>query len=343
MIEFALPWILLLLPLPLLAWWLLPPAPANDGGALRVPFYGAVSRLPRGTRSGGRRARVALAAKVLAWLLLVIAGAQPRWVGEPRQVETHGRDLMLALDLSGSMAAEDFDLNGYAVDRLSVVKAVAREFVRQREGDRVGLVLFGTRAYLQAPLTTDLDTVIDLLDEGEIGLAGEETAIGDAIGLAVKRLRDRPSEERVLVLLSDGASNVGALEPLRAAEIAAREGVRIYTIGVGSGGRSVQTPLGTVAIGASELDEETLAEVADTTGGAYFRARDTAGLVRVYQQIDALEPTAGESATVRPLRALFHWPLAGALLVALALTLPTALREVGPHVTPSQGERTVRS
>lgn len=327
MIELGLPLALLLLPLPVLVRWLLPPAP-ESGGALRVPFYRTLAGLPSGGVERGALKRLTLAAKVLAWVLLVIACAQPRWIGEPQSVETQGRDLMLAIDLSGSMAAEDFDLGGRAADRLSVVKAVAREFVRAREGDRVGLLLFGTRAYVQAPLTTDRDTVIALLDESAIGLAGEETAIGDVIGLAVKRMRERPSEERVLVLLSDGASNVGALDPARAAELAALEGVRIYTIGVGSGGRSVQTPLGPISLGGADLDEKTLAEIAETTGGAYFRARDTAGLVNVYRQIDALEPTAGDDATVRPMRALFHWPLGLALAIALGLILPPAVREL---------------
>lgn len=317
MIDFALPWAFLLLPLPLLAYWLLPPAREGRAGALCIPFYGSLSRLPCAGAGSAARARTALALKSAAWVLLVVAAAQPRWLGEPQAVASQGRDLMLALDLSGSMATPDFDISGRPVDRLTVVDAVARSFVEQREGDRIGLILFGTRAFLQAPLTFDRSTVAQMLDEAEIGLAGEETAIGDAIGLAVKHLRDRPAEERVLVLLSDGASNAGVLDPEKAAEIAAREKVRIHSIGIGSGDAFVRTPFGVQRVGGgAEPDEATLQKIAELTGGSYFRARDTEALVDVYRRIDALEPTAGEQATVRPTATLFHYPLAAAAALA---------------------------
>lgn len=320
MIDFALPWTLALLPLPWLVWWCLPAAPERRSGALRVPFYDSLSSLPTGGAAPAKRGAAALVLKVAAWTLLVIAAAQPRWLGEPRAVTTHGRDLMLALDLSGSMSTADFDVSGRPVDRLAVVNAVARSFVKEREGDRVGLILFGTRAFLQAPLTFDRETVVRMLDEAEIGLPGEETAIGDAIGLAVKHLRDRPAEERVLVLLSDGANNAGVLDPDQAAELAAREHVRIHSIGIGAGPAVVQTPFGPRQIGGADLDEAALRRVSQTTGGQYFRARDTAALVDVYRQIDALEPTAGDAARVRPMRVLFHYPL-GASLALVTLLL----------------------
>ena len=194
------------------------------------------------------------------------------------------------------METPDFEIQGQALDRFTVVRAAAKSFIDERGGDRVGLVLFGSRAYLQAPLTLDHATLDAMLDEAEIGLAGEETAIGDAIGLAVKHLRERPAEERVLILLSDGANNAGVLEPVQAAEIAAAEGIRIYTIGLGTGAGAVRTPFGTrLAPGAGALDEATLHLVAELTVGAYFRARDTAGLVGAHQQIDALETTEGLS------------------------------------------------
>ncbi|MFP6640957.1 MAG: VWA domain-containing protein, partial [Myxococcota bacterium] len=180
----------------------------------------------------------------------------------------------------------------------------------------------------QAPLTLDHATVTEMLDEAEIGLAGEETAIGDAIGLAVKHLRDRPADERVLILLSDGANNAGVLEPAQAAEIAGAEGIRIYTIGLGTGAQMVRTPFGTrLASGQSQLDEAALRQVAQLTGGTYFRARDTASLLHAHQQIDALERTEGEALTVHPTRALFYWPLAGALLGAASLMALAAARE----------------
>ena len=327
MIELALPWMLLLLPLPALAWWLLPRARESGDGALRVPFYEALRALP-GAEGAGLRTRGALvlAAKLLAWALLVLAAAQPLWVGDPVPVQTRGRDLMLALDLSQSMAHDDFEVNGEAVSRHAVVSEVARRFLEAREGDRVGLILFGSRAYLQAPITPDRKTVAQLIDESEIGLAGKETAIGDAIGLAVKHLRERPADERVLILLSDGASNAGVADPVQAAELAHEAGVRIYTIGVGGDANVIQTPFGPrVMNGAADLDEATLAKVAELTGGLYFRARDTEGLMRVYQQIDQLEPTLGDDAVVRPTRALFYWPLAGALALTGLLVLWSAL------------------
>jgi Ca-activated chloride channel family protein len=308
---------------------LLPRAPEGRSGALRVPFFAALGSLPAGRGAPGARGFGALALKLLAWTLLVVAAAQPVWLGPPQRITSQGRDLMLALDLSGSMETPDFEVGGRAVDRLSVVRAVAQDFVRHRVGDRIGLVLFGSRAYLQAPLTFDRDTVIQMLDEGEIGLAGEDTAIGDAIGLAVKYLRDRPADERVLVLLSDGASNAGALDPIRAADIAAKQGVKIYTIGIGTDGAVVQTPFGPRRISAgTDLDEKTLASIAQRTGGLYFRARDTDALVKVYRRIDALEPSEGEAATVRPTRALFYWPLAGAAACVALLWLIGALREL---------------
>lgn len=329
MIEFGLPWAFLLLPLPLLVWWLLPPA-AHTGGALRVPFYQRVQALPgQGATGASRRGLLALLVKAAAWLLLVVAAAQPQWLGPPQTVTSEGRDLMLALDLSGSMATEDFAVRGRPVDRFSVVRAVARRFVLDRQGDRVGLVLFGTRAFLQAPVTPDLATVATLLDESEVGLAGEETAIGDAIGLAVKHLRERPADERVLVLLSDGVSNAGLLDPAKAADLAREADVRIYTIGVGSKDRVVSTLFGRQVIpGAADLDEATLRAVAEKTGGSYFRADDTESLLRVYAEIDKLEPTQGDAATIRPVRALFFWPLGASLALCSLLGLGRAGSEL---------------
>ena len=319
MIDFVLPWVLVLLPLPLLAWWWLPAAPEGRSGALRVPFYASLAALPSGGSVRTKKNGAVLALKIAAWVLLVGAAAQPRWIGEPQPLTHRGRDLMLALDLSGSMATPDFDVSGVPVDRLTVVNAVARSFVQQREGDRVGLILFGTRAFLQAPLTLDRETVVQMLDEAEIGLAGEETAIGDAIGLAVKHLRDRPAEERVLVLLSDGANTTGVLDPDQAAELAARENVRIHSIGIGSVPAFVQTLFGPRQVGAGGLDEAALRRISEITGGRFFRARDTESLIDVYRQIHALEPTEGDATRVRPTRALFYFPLGASLALVAAL------------------------
>lgn len=327
MIEFAWPLAFALLPLPWLVRRLLPAAPESRAGALRVPFYESVASM-RGSRLPATLGRgVVVAVMAAGWACLVVAAARPQWVGEPVALPAEGRDLMLAVDLSGSMAREDFTLGGRTADRLTVVKEVAEDFIGRREGDRVGLVLFGTRAYLQAPLTFDRPTVQTLLDEAAIGLAGEETAIGDAIGIATKRLRDRPAESRVLILLTDGASNAGALDPIEAAELAAAEGIRIYTIGVGADQVAMRTAFGTRLVNPSaDLDERTLADIADRTGGAYFRAKNIEGLAGVYREIDRLEPAVAEPRYVRPTKELFDWPLG----IALALSLAIGASEIRP-------------
>ena len=330
MIEFALPWALAALPLPWLVRLCLPRA-RERGGALRIPFFRTLADTPAHAGASSWRGLLVLAAKALAWALLVVAAAQPQWLGPPQAVSTQGRDIMLSLDLSGSMGTPDFEVGGRAIDRFSVVRAVAREFALHREGDRVGLVLFGTRAFLQAPLTPDLATVAKLLDESEIGLAGEETALGDAIGLAVKHLGERSEGERVLVLLSDGASNAGVLDPKRASQLAHDAGVRVYSIGVGTGARAVATPFGLQAMGGGDgPDEASLREIAKTTGGKYFRAGDTESLISVYREIDALEPVQGDPATVRPMRVLFAWPLGGALALAGLMGLAGAAGDAAP-------------
>lgn len=334
MIELGLPWALALLPLPLFAWLFLPRAKERRAGALRVPNFNEMVGVVR-AGVGGRVKRIGgLLAMVAAWGALVAAAAQPSWVGEPQAIPTQGRDLMLALDLSGSMAQEDFAVNGRPIDRLSIVKAVAQRFVEDREGDRIGLILFGSRAYLQTPLTADRETVAQMLGEAELGLAGKETAIGDAIGLAVKRLRERPAEERVLVLLSDGASNAGVIDPLRAAELAKDAGIRIYTIGIGADAQSRGGSLfgggGLMALGGGDgLDEATLRAVAEATGGSYFRASSTEGLVEVYGRIDELEPSEGNEEHVRPTRALFHLPLAAAFALASLLVMAHVASALG--------------
>lgn len=332
MIELAHPWLLILLPLPLLAWWLLPAAQSGGQAALRVPFHRRFETLATGTSGQLRRSGGLVVLKSLAWALLVLAAAQPTWLGPAQPISTQGRDLMLALDLSGSMETPDFEVQGRTVDRLTVVREVAKHFVDQREGDRLGLVLFGSRAYLQAPITRDRATLIEMLDEAQLGLAGEETAIGDAIGLAVKHLRERPAEERVLILLSDGENTAGVLDPIEAADLAAAAGVRVYTIGIGSGMQRIRTPFGTQMLpGSSGLDERALEQIAAKTGGLYFRARDTASLVAAHQQIDAFETTEGETVTVRPTRVLFYWPLAGAMAIVLSLLVLSATRERVQH------------
>lgn len=326
MIHFEWPWLFLALPLPLLARWLLPRADDSVEAALRVPGLDAfviniassVHRLPK-------RGRLWLAA--LAWLLLVTAAARPVWLGEPIDLPVSGRDLMLAVDLSGSMRTPDFVINGEQADRLDAIKHIAGQFIDKRVGDRLGLILFGSQAYLQTPLTFDRKTVHQMLDEAAIGLAGEQTAIGDAIGLAVKRLRDQPPGNRVLILLTDGVSNAGELTPLKAAQLAAKAGVTIYTIGIGADSMPLPSLFGMQTVNLNgDLDEDTLRAIAKTTGGRYFRARDTAELNQIYGLLDRLQPVDQQTQTFRPRKTLFYWPLAASLLLAALIVLPIARR-----------------
>ena len=212
------------------------------------------------------------------------------------------------------MKEEDFLLAGRRVDRLTATKKVAGDFIERRQGDRLGLILFGEQAYLQTPLTFDRKTVASLLDEALIGLAGKATAIGDAIGLAVKRLKDQPASNRVVILLTDGANTAGQVDPLQAARLAAHEEVRIYTIGIGADRMEVRSLFGRRTINPSrDLDESMLQAIADQTGGKYFRARDLAELNEIYGLLDQLEPIEQEHRVYRPEKPLYAWPLALAL------------------------------
>ena len=314
----AWPWLLLLAPVPWLLRWIMPAAPSGDSHALRVPWFAAVA----GGKSGWmRRPWLALAA-TLVWLLLVAAASRPQWVGEIESLPVTGRDLLLAVDISGSMDTQDMVLNKTAVNRLKVVKKVAGEFIQRRRGDRVGLILFGSRAYLQTPLTFDTETTATLLEESEIGLAGRETAIGDAIGLAVKRLREDAAAERVLVLLTDGANTSGEVQPLQAAGFAARDGLTVYTVGVGADEMMVQDFFGSRVVNPSaDLDEDTLKAIAEQTGGRYFRARDAESLEKIYEILDELEPVESDVEIIRPIDELFYWPLGLAYVLALAAAL----------------------
>lgn len=311
------PWMLLALPLPILARWL-PRARERTGAALRLPFYRELE--PMLVTGTVRPSRWRLLLAIVAWSLLVLAAARPQWVGEPIGLPVAGRDLMLALDISGSMEQEDYALNGRAVSRLMAVQAVAMRFIEQRDRDRLGLILFGSQAYLLTPLTFDQATVATMLREAVIGLAGRETAIGDAIGLAVKRLREQPDGQRVLILLTDGANNAGTLDPLDAARLAAQAGVRVYTVGMGGGEVGVRTPFGMRLLRqGADFDPDTLKEIAAITGGRFFAATNREQLEAVYAQLDRLESTERDERIYRPQRALFMWPASLALLLTVWL------------------------
>jgi len=321
--SIAWPWLLLLAPVPWILRLLLPASPSGDMQALRVPWFSAVA----GGKAGWTRRPWLAIIAALVWLLLVAAASRPQWIGEIESLPVTGRDLLLAVDISGSMDTQDMVMNNTAVNRLKVVKKVAGEFIQRRHGDRVGLVLFGSRAYLQTPLTFDTETTATLLDESEIGLAGRETAIGDAIGLAVKRLRDDAAADRVLVLLTDGANTSGEVQPLQAAEFAARDGLTVYTVGVGADEMMVQDFFGSRVVNPSaDLDEDTLRSIAERTGGRYFRARDTRELENIYEILDELEPVESDVEIIRPVDELFYWPMG----IAYALALLAAMFSIRP-------------
>lgn len=320
MIEFAWPWIFILLPLPWLIRRLIPPATPAEQAALIVPFLDDFTGGE--TRQGLPSSTWPLTLAIIAWCLLIVAGARPQWLGEPIEQAVSGRDLMLAVDLSGSMEEQDFTINNQRVDRLTATKWVASKFIDRRVGDRIGLILFGTQAYLQTPLTFDRKTVVTLLNESAIGLAGDNTAIGDAIGLAVKRLRDQQTNSRVLILLTDGANTAGEVSPLKAAELAAEKNLKIYTIGIGADEMIVRGFFGRQRVNPSrDLDEKTLTAIAEKTGGRYFRARDADELEQIYQILDQLEPVEKDKQYFRPKTELFYWPLGLALLLAAIISL----------------------
>ena len=323
MLQFELPWLFLLIPLPLLVWWFVPRA-EESRGALLVPFFKDLVPLSESQGGKSKTNLINLLFLTVIWLAVVTACARPEWLGEIVELPASGRDLLLAVDISGSMDTRDMEVSGEYLDRLSVVKFVVGEFVKRREQDRLGLILFGTNAYLQAPLTFDRQTVNTLLQEAQLGFAGEKTAIGEAIGLAIKRLQDRPESSRVVILLTDGANTAGAVAPQQAAELAQLAGVKIYTIGVGADEitmRNLFDPRGRTFNPSRDLDEDTLKSIAEITGGQYFRARDPQELMQIYAQLDQLEPIEQEAETFRPIKTLFYWPLGLAVVLSMIQAL----------------------
>jgi Ca-activated chloride channel family protein len=328
MLSLAYPWMLLLALLPLLFQ-----RSKGESAAVEAPVLPNghwLSDLPGVTRSGNATPRWQKALLLLCWLLLVMALARPQHVGETVQVPVSGRDMLLVVDISPSMDERDMVLQGQSINRLQAVKRVLDDFISRREGDRLGLLLFGTEPYIQAPLTFDLETVRTLLFEAGIGMAGRATAIGDAVGLAVKRLRDRPQDQRVIILLTDGANTAGQLTPDKATEIAGSIGARIYTIGIGAESKVERGLLGSRRVNPSrDLDEALLTRMAESTGGRYFRARSLPELEMIYESINQLEPIEQDGQFYRPVTDLFYWPAALAVCLWIALQiLRLASREV---------------
>lgn len=328
--EIANPWILTLIPLPILVWFIIPASKPKQLAGLRIPFFKDIQAMSQQSLGSQYRFKFAMWLLWLIWALLVFAASGPQWVGKAVALPRSGRDIMLAIDVSGSMVTKDMNIGGQPVDRLQAIKAIATEFIKHRKGDRLGLILFGTKAYLQTPLTYDRKTVEHMLQDASIGLAGTRTAIGDAIGLAIKRLIKFPKDDRILILLTDGVNNAGNVNPLSAAKMAAKYGVKIYTIGFGANQAIATGMFGRQVINPSvELDEKTLKQIAKMTGGLYFRATDTASLQKVYETINKIEPTVSDKGVFRPIEPLYPWPLGIAFGFSILLMLWPLLRRIG--------------
>ena len=321
MLSFVWPWFYLILPLPFL-YRKLRRSANSESPYLESTILLSIAETQNRLVSSTSQRRLLILLLIIAWLSLVTAIARPVNIGEPVALPTSGRDILLAVDISGSMEREDMIINGRQVNRLYAVKSVVSEFVNTREGDRLGLILFGERAYLQTPLTFDTKTLQDLLIEAQIGFAGNGTAIGDAIGLSVKKLKERPDSNRVLILLTDGSNTAGVLSPSEASDIAKKAKVKIYTIGIGDGRQRNQVLFGQTLVNQNnDLDERTLTAIADLTGGKYFRARDPRELRSIYDQLNKLEPIDQDEELLRPITSLFHWPLALFLTCSLLIIL----------------------
>ncbi len=321
MLSFVWPWFYLILPLPFL-YRKLRRSANSESPYLESTILLSIAETQNRLVSSTSQRRLLILLLIIAWLSLVTAIARPVNIGDPVALPTTGRDILLAVDISGSMEREDMIINGRQVNRLYAVKSVVSEFVNTREGDRLGLILFGERAYLQTPLTFDTKTLQDLLIEAQIGFAGNGTAIGDAIGLSVKKLKERPDSNRVLILLTDGSNTAGVLSPSEASDIAKKAKVKIYTIGIGDGRQRNQVLFGQTLVNQNnDLDERTLTAIADLTGGKYFRARDPRELRSIYDQLNKLEPIDQDEELLRPITSLFHWPLALFLSCSLLIIL----------------------
>jgi Ca-activated chloride channel family protein len=325
MLTFEHPWAVLVLVLPLLAWLLLPPY-RETMPAVRVPFFAEMARLSRQTPSAGavvmRKNWLQWLLTPLAWGLLVAALARPVWIDPPVERIESARDLMLAIDLSQSMEATDFvDASGRRMNRLQAVKQVVAGFIARRKHDRIGLIVFGATAFPQAPLTLDHESVLTLLDEAQIGMAGPQTAIGDAIGVAIRMTEKSTARERVLILLTDGNDTASRLPPERAAAVAKDRGLIIHTIGIGDPS----------AGGEDKVDLAELRKLSAETGGQSFRGENLAGLESIYATLDRLTPDKAKHQSHRPKRELFWLPLLAAAGLLLAydavMLLVTAIRQ----------------
>ncbi|WP_299923580.1 VWA domain-containing protein [uncultured Pelagimonas sp.] len=294
MMSLAHPWLLLLLVAPWFIWKFSKPHKERVS-AVRVPFFRDITAAVGAEAQQGavvlRRGKFQMAVALAVWALIVIALAKPERLGEPVVVEKSARDIVLALDISGSMDERDFmGKDGELQQRLDVVKTVLKDFIAERDGDRMALIVFGSKAFVQAPFTEDLQSLTGFLDQTVVGMAGPDTAVGDAIGLAVRTFEASDVEERLIILLSDGADTSSRMTPINAAAIAAERGITIQTIGVGDPESS----------GSDRLDLGALEDIAKRTGGTFFVASDTDALAQTYARIDEMTPRIVEEASFRP-------------------------------------------
>lgn len=321
-------WLLVLTPLPWLARGRI-----GRGAALLYPSADLLRGL--GRRHTARRGLLLDGLRTLVLVLLVVALARPQQGLGAAEVETSGIDILLAIDVSGSMKALDFELDGRQASRLEAVRSVVMDFVEDRQGDRIGLVAFAGRPYLVSPLTLDHDWLLQNLERLQIGLVEDGTAIGSALAASTNRLRDREAKSRIVILLTDGVNNAGKISPLMAADAARALGLKAYTILAGTGGEvpiPVRDRFGRqrVVTARVDVDEETLAEMAEITGGRFFRATDTDSLAEIYAEIDAMEKTTATLHKFERYRELYPWLLlAGVILLLLErLLAETRLRRL---------------
>ena len=321
MFEFLWPWaFVLLIAIPIFRY--LSPPVSQRHTALTVPDVEAF-RFRESSKHfrSDRRQWFRVLVLALAWSALTTALARPQWTGEPTPLPATGRDMFLAIDVSGSMNTEDMFIGERSVSRLESLKHVVQPFIESRIGDRIGLILFGSRAYVYVPLTFDLRTVNEMLQTSPTGIAGGQTAIGDTIGLAIKRLVERPIEHRILILMTDGSHNEGTLSPEDAVRLAVEANIRIHTIGIGA---EVAASRGfgsrrSFLFRGPPMNTEGLQFISGETGGKFYRASNTESLVRIYDEISSIEPIDLEPETLRPVKSLFHWPLSVALVLFVLL------------------------
>lgn len=324
MFKFAWPTVFFLLPLIWIVYKFLPSKRLNQDAMLRVPFLAQLQALNLQASFSPSSNHLKQFFAFCTWGFLLLACANPQWLGEAMPIQQEGRNILLAVDLSRSMAIPDLQRGNQLINRLQSVKTVAADFIDQRAGDKLGLILFGSKAYIQTPLTFDRKTVRSMLDDATIGLAGNHTAIGDAIGLAIKKLSTENAKSRILILLTDGGNNAGEIDPAEAAELAKQNKIKIYTIGIGASQLLINNGFGSQMINPSaDLDENLLKLIANKTDGQYFRAEDQTSLKNIMGSINHLEAVNSENESVRPIISLFYWPLGTALIFFTLYLLPT--------------------